>query len=72
MPILAGTASFGFVDILAYVGGLWFFFACILVGPIIRSHISAPKLTAELGRHLFFRTPNDSFNPDKRVKIGSS
>ena len=70
LPKLEGKASFGFVDALAYIGGLWFFLGCMFVGPMVRNFISGPLFVAEIGQLLFYRQPGDTFSPDKRVKKG--
>lgn len=72
LPRLKGKGSFGFVDLLAYIGGIWFFFSFILIGPLVRHMVNNPLFIAEMGKTLFFRTSEDDFNSNNRVKIRSA
>ena len=65
--------SFDFIDLIAYFGGLWFFFTQCVVGPLIKRFISKRLFVAELGEQLFYSPKYDDYNKSNgrngRVKI---
>ena len=71
--------SFGLIDFIIYICGLWYFFTELTLGPLIRTYVSKKLWIAEMGRSLFFyndelgkeldMTEKLEYKTDTKVKI---
>lgn len=44
-----------YIDLVVYLGGLYYALVHLLIGPVVRARVSSRILVAELGRKLFYR-----------------
>ena len=63
-------SKFGIVDLITYIGGIWFFLTQILMGPFFKNFVSRRLFVAEIGMNLLYKLSSDNnIVPKSRVKI---